>query len=797
MSDAPDRYKARYLREKSARKEAEKLLEEKSRDLYQSNQELQSLAENLENKVNQRTQALQKATDEAIAHARVKSDFLANMSHELRTPMNGVLGMLNLLDDAPLNTRYRKIVKTASRSGNLLLKLINDILDFTKLENNKLELENLPFDPIELLELAVEPFIAETINSGIDLLIQIPPSIPKVLIGDCTRIQQIITNLVSNAVKFTHEGYVLVQCFHEQNTFILRVVDSGIGMSASQSNKVFSAFSQADGSTTRKYGGTGLGLSICKNLVSTMQGQLHVESQPNQGTTFTVEIPMLSEGGPRQAPVSEATTVIKCALSVPHFLEQSIIEECLVHWQIQTNCIKPSFDTIRQQLADEKIDLLIIDDYMQDNIAELKQLLLDYTGLHIVFFTKVHDFTQNCARFTYLNKPIKRSELFDAIADLGGFARINIEADKAIPKLSFNAQHILLVEDNLVNQEVAKELLSSVNLNVTIANNGQEACALLKKQDFELVLMDIQMPIMDGISATQEIRSWQGKYQDLPIFAMTAHNLKGDSEKSISAGMNKHITKPIVPKILFEALSAYLMYSDAVLVSSTEGVLESNEPNEQLNRDSEIENLPGLELVDALERVAGNKSILIKLLGLFQQQQQNFVDEFADSIEQGDMETTIRLAHTLKGSAANSGAMTLSSIASDLERHLKELDKSGNIASLTCIDIHQFLQAIHTELEQVFSSIELLITQAKPTNADKQQTDFNIEQAKTLLKQIQDNLYSDLSVVDDNIQLLSQNAYNTHYQKPIASLESAFNAFDYDNILKHTKALLTQLQKTL
>lgn len=791
MTDTQDRYKARYQREKKARREAEALLEQKSRDLYHSNQSLQALAESLETKVEERTHELQRARDEAIQYAKVKSDFLANMSHELRTPMNGVLGMLNLLEDANLDARESKLVKTAAHSGQLLLKIINDILDFTKLEENKLDLEHVPFDPIELIELVVEPFISQTIDKDIDLLTQIPPSIPSALISDPTRIQQIVTNLVSNAIKFTHEGYVLVQCFYEQGTMMLRIVDSGIGMSQQQCEKIFSAFSQADESTTRKYGGTGLGLSICKSLLEAMNGTIKVESEVNKGTTFTVEIPMESNGVARSYPSDDIEPNYQCILAIEHFLERSILEECLLHWKINVQHSLSDGSELNDLIKDSNIDLLVVEESLFNDIEELIELSRRYPKVQIFFYTKIENLNITEKQIICLNKPVKRSELFNALATISGCATIETGVKKSLDKYEFKQQSVLLVEDNLTNQEVAKELLKSVNLQVTIANNGQEAIDLLNENDFELVLMDIQMPVLDGLSATRKIRDMQGKYNDLPIFAMTAHNLKGDKEKSLSAGMNGHLTKPIVPKLLFAALSKHLDFETKTLSESNTVTKAKIEETKTNSCKDELDNC--LELEDALERVGGNEKILYKLLGMFKQQQLEFIADFKLSCKQNDFETAIRLAHTLKGSAANSGAMNLSKFASLLEQHLKKLNET----STTNLDINsdviaQLLVDIEKQLTQVFKRIDVLCEANTAPKSDS--SDFDKETVLKYLQTIPEEVFSDISVVECAMSELSNKLSNTQYSNEIDKLNQYYNQFDYDNLISASKQLIMNIQ---
>ncbi|MEM0912203.1 MAG: ATP-binding protein [Pseudomonadota bacterium] len=709
MSDEIERYKARYKREKASRKEAEQLLEDKSRELFKLNSSLKELTETLERKVEDRTADLAQARDEAIRLSRVKSDFLANMSHELRTPMNGVLGMLNLLKESDLSPRGQKLVSTASHSGELLLKIINDILDFTKLEADKLEIENVAFTPIELLESVTQPFFTQAQHKRIELITVFPPSLPSTLTGDPTRIQQVISNIISNAIKFTDFGEVVVKAFYQKNRLHVNVTDTGVGIEEHQVDKIFSAFSQADESTTRKFGGTGLGLSICHHLVKLMGGNIEVKSEINQGSTFSVSLPLVSECSSKHFDDSLTCLSNTVVIAAKHPLNQQMLSSLITSWRLGSAEIFGDSEALLTRLEDDDIDLMLIEESIFEDCELLKSFLKEFCNFEVIVLTQNGIANSTLTDFIQLSLPYKQSELYNTIAPIFGLNAISISSKSAFDKIKFKGQHLLLVEDNATNQEVAKEILKLVNLNVTIAENGQQGMDLVKTDRFSLVLMDIQMPVMDGLTATQTIRQLGDKYTELPIIAMTAHSLKGDREKSLDAGMNNHVTKPIDPNILFGVLADYLDYDEINEDRTTENA-DNNSDNSATAEEHDVPELDGVDIEAALKRMSGNWPLLKKILLMYKKQQCSFVEDFQQEQRQQNPDELVRLTHTLKGSSANVGADKVSAIAKDLETHLKsEIAKASDISqAITSTKIDLLLQQLSEELEVTTNSIASL-----------------------------------------------------------------------------------------
>lgn len=694
MSDEIERYKARAKREKEARKEAEKILEHKSLELYQSNLELKELTKHLENRVQERTQELQVALDEAVKLAQVKSEFLANMSHELRTPLNGVLGMLTLLKNTQLSNKQNKFVSTATNSGELLLALINDVLDFTKLDNDKLDLEHIPFNPVEVIQFTCEPFATEALSKQLELVYLIAPDIPSSLLGDPTRIKQIITNIVANAIKFTEQGEVVVSASFEQGEFIISVSDTGIGMTEEQLDKVLDKFSQANESTTRKFGGTGLGLSICKLLIELMSGMFSISSKEGQGSCFEIRLPLEVE---KENVITTLPPDIGEQKVLLIFQQEQLldhVEELLMHWKFTEIDKAFSFDLATSLLAINQYDLVIVGQKIQLEIYDdVFQVIRSYNpDCQLISYWEAGTAVKSDADHIMLHLPIKQSDLYDSLVlktdpqkRFGVMQNLSDQAD-------YKGSSVLLVEDNLVNQQVAQELLSLFNCQVTIANNGQEALDLVQFEAFDLILMDIQMPVMDGITATKAIRDLGGTFTNLPIIALTAHNLAGDKEKSIAAGMQDHITKPIEVKELSRVLNIYLT-DEFDLINKEEAYIEEYDQ----------EQYPGLAVEEAMERVLGSKDLYIRITKEFSRITKINLTELKEGIEKQDQNTLLRVSHTIKGSAANIAANELSKHAESFEVTVKQ---SEVFTQEQCTKLQQQLDALEQSAAQVFTSIE-------------------------------------------------------------------------------------------
>ncbi len=618
------------------------------------------------------TQALQLAN-------HFKSEFLANMSHEIRTPMNAIIGLGHLLTKTQLLPKQSDYIHKIQISAQSLLSIIDDILDFSKIEAGRLNIESIPFRFDEVFENLSIMASTRIGDSPIELLYDFDSSIPPMLKGDPYRISQILTNLVSNAVKFTEVGSIVVRAIlqekDEKEVWLrFEVEDTGIGISPDKINCLFDPFIQADGSTTREYGGTGLGLSICQKLCTLMGGSIGAESTPGKGSMFHFELPLIFTETKTTLPVPHPELRnLKVLLVDDNHMAQDVLEDMLTSMSFQVTTVGSGNDALAcldDQNSD--FDLVLLDWRLPDMdgfevSGQINKRFGDERPIIILMTAYGREVLEHDIRETNLDglliKPLTPSQLFDTIIRAYD-SRISEEpaltSSKQQPPIQQQLQgKVLLVEDNEINQQVAKELLEQMGLDVDTVNDGELALHYVEHQRPDLVLMDIQMPVMDGYEATMQIRKLPGM-DDLLIFAMTANALVGDADKSVQAGMNGHIAKPVDPDELYRILSEQLKKPtspDAAIKDKT-----SWTPPE--------ENPPGIDLNRGVKQVGGNPDFYLKLLGDFDSNHSNCAAELKEMLESDKFEDARRSVHTVKGVAGNIGAYDLQKVAAELEASL-------------------------------------------------------------------------------------------------------------------------------
>ena len=748
-----------------------------------------------------RYEEMVKLRKEADTANHAKSEFLANMSHEIRTPMNAIIGMSYLLQKTKLEEKQQDYVTKVEMSSKNLLRIIDDILDFSKIEAGKLTLENTDLYLEELIS-----GVADTVNvklqkkNDVELVTYIDPQIPPVISGDSVRLRQVLLNLADNAVKFTASGEIILSAkvITKMSYGVIiqfSVTDTGLGMTPEQLKKLFTPFQQADLSTTRKYGGTGLGLAICRKIVEMMDGELEVESELNKGTEFKFHA-FFSSAESTGSSISKMDSVLgmKALLVDDSESARLVLGEMLTSFGFIVLTAKNAEEAIdiyvKEQSSDIPLSLMVVDWRMpgMDGLELVKNLrsregedvpsVLMVTAFGV---ETVREAAKNKTVDGYLLKPINPSTLFDSlntILYLGEKRKLNKTKEKEVIdnyRDHLKGVKVLLVEDNEINMELAIELLSDVGIEVDTASNGLIGVQKINENKYDLVLMDIQMPELDGLSATREIRR-QEKFASLPILAMTAHAMKGEYEKSIAAGMNDHITKPIDPHVLYTSI-----------IKFTKGVNFERTKTEDA-QSSSVESpfiINGLDVNQGIARVAGKISSYEKLLANFVSSYADFSVKCESLVKEKNSHELSAYLHTVAGVSGNIGANAIYTKIREASVISKECAEKNSALNDEFV---KELIAIGSEFDLLIKEINAHTNVSSETLTDKEE--ISPEKWREIVDQIV--LLAEENDVDSAAlceELITKYTLDKETKDSLIKAKDSLNNFDFDDAIEIIKQI--------
>ncbi|MBF0495416.1 MAG: response regulator [Deltaproteobacteria bacterium] len=752
---------------------------------------------------------LAKAKEAAEAANVAKSEFLANMSHEIRTPMNAIIGLGYLVLKTELTSKQLDYINDITSAAQSLLGIINGILDFSKIEANKIDFESVDFNLNEVLASLAGMVGVKANEKDIEIMFFISEDVPRNLVGDSLRLGQILTNLVNNAVKFTHVGEIvisvgLVSQGSTSDSVKLRfsVQDTGIGMTREQIDRLFQPFTQADSSTTREYGGTGLGLSISKRLVEMMGGEIEVESESGIGSTFTFTVALaLQTERPetcvylppdiRNIRVLVAEDNVRACEILRYYLESSFFRVTTVY---SGNAAIEELERPASAMGADPYGLIIIDSVMPDvdGLKMMRRVKNDpeFHRIPIIMMTKSgHEVirleSEGLLPNAFLGKPVFPSAMLEAIMEAfqkdtdrkSQSAHVELRTP---PVENLRGGRILLVEDNKINRQVAMELLEGAGFEVEAVKNGHESLRRLRETEFDVVLMDLLMPEMDGYEATKIIRS-DRRYENLPIIAMTAHTMAGDREKCLKTGMNDHVAKPIDPKHLFNTLAKWIK-------PRTGGNAVRPPKEKEIQREKTVPvSIPGLEVRSGLGRTGGKLNIYRQLLIDFCSDFSKVPDEVQDFLNRGERQAARHLIHNLKGVAGNIGASSLEAAAGELEQALaNELE----------VDLKNLVNKLSGDFRRVVESIQgwVAVQPGKKTEGEQPpEAGVDLDKVTNLIAKLGHLIVKNSANADECLEELKEHLGRAKFNQEFQEIEKYVQNFNYESAYSLLPAVARKL----